>query len=261
MIVLLPYGGLGNRIRSINSAIEISKVFNHKLIVFWVKNRELGCKFNELFKKIEDIDLIEVNSSFDLRLIYHRFTADKYIDHKESKELQGNNFEAFKKHNSIFIKSCHKFYNYNNMNCFKPIDNINKVIESFTDKFDSNTIGLHIRRTDNHKAIQISSFDKFIKIIDYELNNNPSTNFYLATDSIEIERTLKEYYGDIMIIYKKELNRKTRDGMIGSLIDLICLSKTKLIYGSYWSSFSDIAAEINNTKKIVVGIDILNTSL
>jgi hypothetical protein len=48
----------------------------------------------------------------------------------------------------------------------------------------------------------------------------------------------------------KELNRNSQQGITDAVVDMFCLSKTKYIYGSYWSSFSDIASVIGDDKII-----------
>ena len=55
-----------------------------------------------------------------------------------------------------------------------------------------------------------------------------------------------------IIVYKKEMNRDTPNGIRDAVVDLYCLSKTKYIYGSYWSSFSDIAARIGEIRLITL---------
>ena len=51
-----------------------------------------------------------------------------------------------------------------------------------------------------------------------------------------------------------ELRRNTLDGMQAAVIDLFCLANTNRIYGSYWSSFSEIAAQIKKAELVIVQI-------
>lgn len=74
----------------------------------------------------------------------------------------------------------------------------------------------------------------------------------MATDDLETENELIEKFTYKIITYKKELSRNTKKGIIDALIDLYCLSKTKYIFGSYWSSFSDIASRIGKIEVVTI---------
>ena len=49
MIHLTPYGGLANRMRALNAAIEFAQTINRPLVVIWFKNRELNAAYDDLF--------------------------------------------------------------------------------------------------------------------------------------------------------------------------------------------------------------------
>ncbi|MCD8298085.1 MAG: hypothetical protein LUC88_10985 [Prevotella sp.] len=109
-------------------------------------------------------------------------------------------------------------------------------------------VGVHIRGTDNVKSKLHSPFNVFVNFINKELIKDPNTKFYLATDEIEFKKKLIDMFDDIIITNREVLNRNSLEGMEGALIDLYCLSKTDYIIGSYYSSFSEIAAEIGGIK-------------
>lgn len=79
-----------------------------------------------------------------------------------------------------------------------------------------------------------------------ELHNNSTVNFYLATDDKETQHQLLNRFRSKMIVYHKVLDRNLEKGVIDAVVDMYCLSNTKYIYGSYWSSFSDIASRVGN---------------
>ena len=47
-------------------------------------------------------------------------------------------------------------------------------------------------------------------------------------------------------------SRTTQQGMVDALVDLVCLSRTTKIFGSYWSAFSETAAALGETEVIVL---------
>ncbi len=115
----------------------------------------------------------------------------------------------------IYINTCNDFYyQKEGMALFKPINKIQILIEKYTQRFSSKTIGVHIRRTDNTESIQNSPLELYIHQMNVDLSLD------------------------------KEVDLKA--GMIGAMIDLYCLAKCSKIYGSYWSSFSEVAARIGD---------------
>ena len=48
-IVITPYGGLANRMRALNAAIEFAKSEGSRLRVKWFSNRQLNAPYDALF--------------------------------------------------------------------------------------------------------------------------------------------------------------------------------------------------------------------
>ena len=114
-------------------------------------------------------------------------------------------------------------------------------------------IGIHIRRTDNEMSIKHSPTELFINKIRQELQQNPTQQFYLATDDEVEEQRIKQMFHDNIIVYKKQsLDRNDPVAIRDAVIDLYNLAHCKKIYGSYYSSFSDIAALWGGIEKEVL---------
>lgn len=94
--------------------------------------------------------------------------------------------------------------------------------------------------------------EKFTSRIDIELERHPAANFFLATDEIDFRRCLVKRYGNRIIYRENVLNRTSVEGMIDGAIDLYCLAATSRIIGSYWSSYSEIAAELGGISLEIV---------
>jgi len=78
------------------------------------------------------------------------------------------------------------------------------------------------------------------------LSKDKDTTFYLATDDKEVEIILMELFPNKILTYEKEFSKTNVQGIQDAMVDLYSLSATYKIYGSYFSSFSDIAARIGN---------------
>ena len=161
--------------------------------------------------------------------------------------------EAEMREGSVYIRTYSAFYPADGFECFQPVDSVLEKVRSILPEDCSNLVGVHIRRTDNAESISRSPTELFERAIKTEIEKNPNAQFYLATDSAEEQQRLISIFGTRIIVNaSKTLSRKTQQGMVDALVDLICLSRTTKIFGSYWSSFSETAAALGKTELIVL---------
>lgn len=179
---------------------------------------------------------------------------------KSMKEFENNSFELFHKlieplhrSGSIFICTAWKLAPWQDYKkFFVPISPLNDRIIAIAYDFE-HTIGVHIRRSDHLSATTYSLLDAFVRAMECELANDKRTNFYLATDCLRTERRLKTLFGDkIRTLTKSSYDRNSRLGIQEGLIDLYVLARTRKILGSYYSSFSQVAAEISGIEETTV---------
>jgi hypothetical protein len=266
MVTMEPLGGLANRMRVIASGLWLMKESSQELEVIWNLNEDLNCNFDILFNQIDNVSVIEKRKK------------DFYVQHtnhpKLNKRIKGyfknrllgigyciNETDFYnliwknkiaidkiaRKNKNIYIRTCQEFgSNYNEFKFFSPSPSIQQIISAEVFNFNKNTIGIHIRRTDNVNSIAQSPVELFISKMEEEVQKNSNVNFFLATDDKETEQELLIRFGSKIIVYQKELDRNLEKGIIDAVVDMYCLSSTKYIYGSYWSSFSDIASRIGN---------------
>lgn len=107
--------------------------------------------------------------------------------------------------------------------------------------------GIHIRRTDNRNSIKYSPIEAFDELMEGLSKENPGCRFYLATDDEEVERSFAQKYN--VIKHKTFGSSKSRDsvtGIMDAYVDMLCLAECSKIYGSFGSSFSEMAALIGN---------------
>lgn len=268
MIIVEARGGLCNRMRTICSVIEGKREFGGTWIVLWKRYPDLNSYFSDLFEKINGLEVIDYDSLYDikkskiknytLRLISSLFKyipGFYYISELGSEKMcQQGTIRAFlKKHRFVYIETTQNFLSNNNYSIFKPVDPILSAVYQYSNVIGDNTIGVHIRRTDNVWSIEKSPTQLFIEMMNKEIVQNFNVNFYLSTDDKDVENELKYLFKDRIITYEKaQINRDTQEGIKDAAIDLYNLSKCTKIYGSYMSSFSDVAAYISNIEKIII---------
>lgn len=257
MIIIQPIGGLCNRMRAINSAYMLAKERGDTLTVLWFNNPELNCPFDKLFLPCSDIKVINIYSKWNFKKILYQLSFS-YISNQEIKAHKGDGMledsyrKALKKH--IYIATEEHFYPCHDYHLFVPAKNLLSRIQTLCNDFGSHPVGVHIRRTDNKPAIGKSSTSAFIQAMEKQLADRPDTMFYLATDDFREEENLRNRFpGHIISNEARDLSRNSITGIQDALVDLWCLSRTSLIIGSYFSSFTDIAADLQGIPKIIAG--------
>lgn len=255
-IDIIPTGGLCNRMRAIASAYEISQAKNCKLKVIWNKYDGLNAQFSDLFSPIseDNIEIVDttkwlynINRRADYlkRLISLKIAYNKVFFQPDIKD---NLTENLKIGANLIISGAPLCEKYEFSRLFTPTNDIKEKIQSTVNKFKDNTIGIHIRRTDNTESIRVSTTEAFHKCVSAELNADPNTMFYLATDDNCIKEEFIKTYGNHIITTVSNTDRNSLEGMLFAVYDLYCLSSTKKIIGSYYSSYTQVAAQIGHIK-------------
>ncbi|MDD6797656.1 MAG: hypothetical protein PUE71_05125 [Clostridia bacterium] len=248
MLYLRPDGGLCNRLRAIASSYQLVKENNDQLFVYWSVNNALKCRFENLFNLTAPIKI----RNFPIiigTLAIKSTTFDKRYTNCNTQQEQEQFLSDYKNYNneSYFLSTYSNYYHSTDYTWLKPTDILQDRINQITANFGSHCIGLHIRRTDNTDAIKNSPLELFQNAIEQELSIDPNVKFYLATDDYNTKNILTTSYPNkIIVLNMIAANRISQQGMQDAIVDLYSLAATDKIYGSYWSSFSEVAADIGN---------------
>lgn len=260
MLIIQPSGGLCNRMRVINSAWELAKRRKEKLIVLWYLCPELNCAFEDLFLPIREpgIKIINIKSLKDPRKLFYQLTAaqrfgnDDILNHKTDGVLHQDFYDSLKKR--VYLFTWEHFYPSSDYHFYVPTRSLQARIDAFTKDFAPRCVGVHIRRTDNAVSMGKSTTEQFLAEMKKELSSHPQTRFFLATDDSREEELLRaEFPGKIISNQSRTIDRNSVEGMHDALLDLYCLAASDKLIGSYWSSFTDIAADMRGIEKIIAG--------
>ena len=261
MVIIQPSGGLCNRMRVINSSLELAKRKNTKLLVLWYCADELNAPFESLFEPVKEFQVINFSSLKDLRKLWYQLTARTKINNADIENnktdgvLNQDFFDSIKL--PAYIFTWEHFYQADEyFKLFKPTAELQKRIDEVTKHFTKDMVSVHIRRTDQVTSIAYSKTENFIDLMNREIAANPDVKFFLATDDKDEETLLRKTFpGRIVSNENRTLRRDSLDGMYDALLDLYCLAACKKIIGSYYSSFTDTAAALGNIPKLIAGID------
>ena len=148
---------------------------------------------------------------------------------------------------------------------WNPVPSIRDEVERLSARFGPHTVGVHIRRGDAWgypSASLASQFRRspdvaFLARMDAELEAEPHTNFFLATDSAATEERFRERYGEALIVNRDKrfvpsVPMRPKDNQRDAVIDMFALARTRKILGNNKSSFSRMAAGIGGIRLEIV---------
>jgi len=263
-ICFVPLEGLCNRMRAMASGVYIANKLNSSITIYWKKSHECFADFTELFLPIDGQNIkvrpypwngfylaVDRKKNFYIPGIIRRFIFDDQIIGKKEC-LDERFFEKFRD-GKIFMTSCYSLTRYYSLTeLFVPVPELSDRINQMKQCFSENVIGIHIRRGDNIHSIRKNDVDDYFSFMDSEIATEPETRFYLATDSVEVKKEMTNRYGDRMLYHDAVLERDSVQGMKDAVVDLWCLGLTKRIIGSYYSSYSEIAAEMGGIELTIL---------
>lgn len=260
-LLLVPSGGLANRMRSMLSGYVLAKNVNSDLQVVWFKDWGLNALFREIFEPIEQIPLREATmfdhliydrarkKNFHITALPQRILFDKIMKEEEVKPLKlaGFPFDDWARGKKCYMSNYMDFGDFPKSlykEMFKPVREVVELTDGFRNRFSDNTIGLHIRRTDNAISIENSPTALFINKVKEEIDNHDNTMVFLATDSNDVKAEFIKTFGNCIITPMEEASRGDLQGIRGGLAEMYALASTKKIYGSKGSTYSIMAADI-----------------
>ncbi len=260
-IKIIPTGGLGNRMRAIASGITIAKHYQASVEILWNVRKGLHAEFGQLFCPLDNSSIlmttntswlynIEFRKEYLLRLPFLRLASSKVLYNFNTYDKKGKDiFQTIgnkKTKELVLISGNAMCKDYDMKSLFVPCKDIQDDIEKVLSRFSDNTIGIHIRRTDNKKSIKLSPLATFYSLMDTEIEKDRSIQFYLATDDENVKHEMTKRFPNRIITQFEKADRDSLEGMRFAVNDLYCLSKTKKIIGSLYSSYSHIASELGH---------------
>jgi len=266
MIHLIPQGGLCNRMRSIGSVSVLARRVNQPMTVHWWRTNDMNCSFHQLFDTAGLPFIVRESNAAGWWADFFKLSAysAEYVmkniglpvlDSKSSAALvnQEDKLCAWAATGNPRIRTHSKMLaDASLFTPFKPKKELRAVIDAYSSRL-SKAVGVHIRRSDNVKSSRFSPTNRFIELMYAELASDPTTQFFVATDSPETFGTLQNEFGDIVFEHAKlSLDRSDPSAIRDALVDLYCLASCRKLLGSYWSSFSDTAWEIRGIDHVIV---------
>ena len=274
MIIVEPCAGLGNRFLGMASAYHWAQQTGDELTVLWKTERVMGARNEAVFSLPDGIRVIHAKdfgykdkpfSHFRYQMLEKKLRkkADYFSDVDMTNDLfveKGNAYyeEVMKNNDLKFIRAFSQFHDFSGIDrpleFIKPTDYVREKADSVISGIDSSSnIGVHIRRTDNQVCINNSPLEVFIEAMEKEIGKDDRVTFYIASDDLDTILELKRRFGDrIYYMAEKNFERDSDKGIADAFAELICLSHANKIIGSFYSTYSRIAAMLSGIELEVV---------
>lgn len=266
-IDIVPFGGLGNRLRVFNSALFLGKEIGVEINLGWIVKAELNAEFSDLYQSATlpygRIGKLKMKAytfflkhifvqkypriyRFFLSFIYDLVVFDQDILSWPKRELQNR----IQSSNKVLIASCYQFWEFRDYNNFRLKDTLKSKVDEVSQDFE-NVVGVHIRRTDHVDIIKSSSLNAYLNKMDELLRLSTDQRFFICSDDQGVKNELSQKYGNQVFFNEVELSRASFSGMEGAILDIYLLAKTNKIIANSKSSFAVMASKIGKLKEII----------
>lgn len=239
--------GLGNRLRALVSAMCLAEDLRRPLNVIWDRDSHCGALFNELFDETTLPSFVNVSNGPRLSQSVEVRVAEHVRD-----------YFYLSRSMPIVIHSHQPFYGSGTerwtelLRALKPDMFVQALYDTRMLEIPPGPrVGVHIRRTDHKKAIDNSPTEAFVTAM---RACSEDTVFILATDSDrEAERLREEFPGRVFMLALIN-DRGSAMGVKNAVLDFMGLASSRKIFGSYFSSFGEMAAAYGGVPlEIIVG--------
>jgi hypothetical protein len=255
MITVLPEGGLCNRMRVVASARLLSVAAGQPMQVLWHRTPDFNSRFDALFSSRNlPFEVVERNAMlrpqramFRASEILAKLRGQIVLSHQDTRPgqfdltttlLKLSGRDAWIRTNSRLLVEPEMY------SLFRPTGEAADRIAELLPRLQ-HSVGVHIRGTDNAKAKTESPLESFLTQMRAELQTSPETNFFVATDEPATLANLRTEFGDRVWEYRKRAYaRSDQTAIVDAVVDLFALGECNRLIGSYWSSFTDTAAEL-----------------
>ncbi len=262
MIWVMPEGGLCNRLRVVASSVLLAQATGQGLGVHWLQTRDFNARFDALFDTTQlPFELREGcarsvaakawSRSHEWRarlrgavVLLHAQTEPGVFDMAEQARRIGGR--------DVYIRTNSRLgWRRGMFDIFKPGAPARAQLTPLLPRLSS-SVGVHIRGTDNVRATAESTLERFTALMQTELAARPDSQFFVATDEPAALGQLQRTFGSRVWEHpKRAYDRDDPVAIVDALVDLYALAHTRKLIGSYWSSFTDTAADIRGIDCVI----------
>ncbi len=253
-LILVPTGGLCNRLRAIASARRLVRSLGLRGYVGWNWGH-----FEDYFEPIPELEFVAKSP----------FKAEKIVHHQPQRidpsphRWADVNVSSLELHSGYIFYGSHEIPDQNYAALRENLPVLNKRLREAVDDFHArhlkNAVGFHIRRTDN--TLSCSGSPDRLFIGHARRIKSQGKKVFLATDNTKTEQMMKNLFGDMIVTYPKRAPLPQRWPRTFDLLateddvmDLFLLAKTEYVIGSVRSSYTQLAIVMNGARRSEIAV-------
>jgi hypothetical protein len=253
-IFVVPSGGLGNRLRVLIASMVYAGVANREVILDWGDGYKFyESEFNNLFEPVDGVTLDKIHVNRDnVHMYVHQNGVKQFNNvlplHNDIENI-GIKTGTLGKHKDIdlsyFRDEFHRIWN-----TFKPAKKIEERIVSFDGE---EVFGAHIRRSDQVVSTRVSTDKLFVDCISKELSTGKKKVFISTCDKKTLHKFINIFKDKVICYNDTDYNRDTAKNAHDAVRDLFTYKQCHKVYGSHYSSYTDMIGNFYDVELVVVG--------
>lgn len=286
--------GLGNRLRALGSAMAFARKTERVLVLIWVPDQHLDCKYTDLF--VPSDEFVVSDSFYDGEEWPFAKTAEgdstmsnvKWYNFMRTNGVQANSPQEEirpEKGRHIYASTCYVIQSsvtpfiirtqssyWQVLRSLTPHIDVLRLTERFASYPMSSMMGVHIRgRTIKVDISGISAADyseESSRRTDYwrnltqvdtfvkEMRRQPKDQlFYAAADEKSVLTRLEREFPSRVFFTPRQCDSRAKACLPYALADILLLARCSSLRGSYWSSFSELSVRIGGARFLLAGVD------
>lgn len=257
--------GLGNRMRAIGSAAAIAAASDRELVIVWQPDDHCDGQFQDLFTydgAVLDTRFVETAASQGCD-VYNYMPNEAGSD--KGATIRLDTTRDIYARGAFVFSSPHSTWESENrfLQTLVPVEPIRDLIASVR---QPNALAAHVRmeagagldhntydrpenwRPEDHALIHEwrakSHFSRFLNRIDTLIAEDRADGIFLAADLPSTYAEFQHHYGDRLAWLPRNLYDRSAEQLHYAMADAILLSRSPLLLGSTWSSFSELAMRL-----------------
>ena len=264
--------GLGNRLRALGSAAAIAEASDRELVVVWQPDDHCDGRFSDLFDyKGAVLEQRFVDRATELGCDVYNYMPNEAGSQKDAPVRHDSRKDIYARAAFVLLNPHSTWATENRfLQALTPIEPIRALVRSVR---HPNDLSAHVRMEGGKKADHLtyenaanwlpedhalidewrnkSHFSHFLKRIDALITEGRAERIFLAADLPETYAEFQHHYGDRLAWLPRNLYDRSAEQLHYALADAILLSRSPLLLGSTWSSFSELAMRLAPEKIVI----------
>ncbi len=257
--------GLGNRLRAIASAAAVADAADRELVIIWQPDDHCDGRLSDLFEydgAVEETRFLDIAEEGGC--VVYNYMPNEPGSRKDAPIELDTPADIYAR--AAFVLKCPaSTWELENrfLQSLTPIEPIRNLVASVR---HPNQLSAHVRMEGGKKSEHLayekadnwtaadhalidewrskSHFSHFLKRIDTLIAEGRAETFFLAADLPETYAEFQHHYGDRLAVLPRSLYDRSAEQLHYALADAILLSRSPLLLGSTWSSFSELAMRL-----------------